>query len=902
MQSGFITFVALAITAVGAAPAHAQSGVRKVEFKKQLNAGRDTLTGFVDLHTHPVNHISFGGKVFHGAPDVGIWMPKDMRGCGTPAGFARTRDEALSDCASTHKVVASGCGNVWRGLGVWALEDENNAKHEHGKPAFTAGDTLWPMHDDITHQQMWVDWMERAYHGGLRVMVALVTNNQMLGDGVRGTNTDDPSTLKRAIPEIERLAGRHRWMEVAYSPADVRRIVGEDRMAVILGAELDDIGGMVADARKGKRATDAQVRAHIRALHATGVRYVFPLHVVDNTFGGTAAYRSAFDLANRYIAGFFWSLACTKGYGFQHDVKALPKLASALTLKMDLSERAVEEECKAGWGHVNRRGLTRRGEIAIDEMMRLGMIIDVDHMSHAAIDDTIAIARAFHGGYPLVSGHSSLLDNSDAGNDPQGYAKHEDKKLARHYQAIRELGGMVGIEWDSTSAVADAKHFVEEAGRIMKYAGNAIAFGTDINGMVVQPRKPEREVVTYSPAFPRSKLGSREWDYNKEGMAHYGLLVDFLKDVERVGRLAVRTELVITGDTGAAAPGARTQVSGEDVIDALFAGAESFAVTWERAAAAAAVARRAPAERLPADVRELPARLIGPLCPTEHRGDREFNGNGPEFHARADLKIVDAGDAGTLKLSPGVTLGESALVARIFFEAKETRGGNTHAKQHWDIVLARAPRGSRFERILGPSSAAFGEVRGISGGGGFQFIVARNPPPAIWMTPDRGKAVDEFIIVGDTGGLDISNDADCRDDTSVTVALNPIRVKVAPIAERSVDAVDVRITTGNDDIRGDLRAAFVRIDYVGGQSAEIDVTALGKGGGASGTIRVPLGRSVKVADLRTLRVRHVSNQCFACTTDHWAVASVTVSAAGVGTLLSVSGFDIAHTTKSFAFP
>src|SRR6185503_6631286 len=100
--------IALAIGLASAA-AHAQSGVRTIDFGKKLNDGsKKKLLGFVDLHTHPLNHISFGGKVFHGAPGVGIWMPKDMRGCDKPAGPAANRSEALGDCSPTHKFVATG--------------------------------------------------------------------------------------------------------------------------------------------------------------------------------------------------------------------------------------------------------------------------------------------------------------------------------------------------------------------------------------------------------------------------------------------------------------------------------------------------------------------------------------------------------------------------------------------------------------------------------------------------------------------------------------------------------------------------------------------------------------------------------------------------------------------------
>jgi microsomal dipeptidase-like Zn-dependent dipeptidase len=868
-----------------------------VELGRKHNDGPRRLMGFVDLHTHPVNHISFGGKVFHGAPDTGIWMPKDMRGCGTPAGRAASMEQALGNCAPTHKAVASGCGDILRNALIRVMESENGAQSEHGVHPQKA----WPAYHDITHQQMWVDWIERAYKGGLRVMVGLVTNNRMLGDSANGENADDPSTVERAIPEIERLARQHPWMEVARTAADVRRIVGQDKLAVVLGIEIDDVGNMMQSQKLGVRATDEQVRAHIRKLHALGVRYAFPVHVVDNVFGGTAVYRDQFDMANRYMSGYWWSLDCREGYSLKHSLKPGIELVSALKLKMDMEEHAELPPCSGDdRGHVNRRGLTRRGEVAIDEMMRLGMFIDVDHMSHVTVDDTIEKARAFHGGYPLVSGHSSLMDVADKHADPEKDMRREDKKLARHYQAIRALGGLVGIEWDVAAGAPKLDKWLEEAGRVMAYAGTNIAFGTDINGMVVQPAPPPRPVIAYDARFPKSKTGNREWDYNRDGMAHYGLIADTMKHLSTLPETTISAQPSLRADRDTPrAPGAKTRVSGADVVDALYGGAEAFAATWERAESKAAQARAAGPERLPPGVREIPSLTVGPLCPTKHTGDREFAGHGPDYTARVQLRIVDGAATQGMKRLRGVDVFGSAIVANVFMRAHEV-GGDTRAEQSWDVVVAAAPQGVKFERILGGTAALRGEVSGRSPKGGFQFIVKDGDHSKTWITPDSGAAVDEFRIVGDTGGPDISKDEDCDDDTSVMAVLNPIRVETKTI-DTSFDAVDVLIETGGDDIRGGPGSAFVSITFAGGQTREIDVTHLGKGAGKSGTVRVPLGRRASLADLRGVTLRHVSNNCFACTTDYRDVKTLGVSVPGAGRVLTIPSFRFGHTARTFSF-
>jgi hypothetical protein len=68
-----------------------------------------------------------------------------------------------------------------------------------------------------------------------------------------------------------------------------------------------------------------------------------------------------------------------------------------------------------------------------------------------------------------------------------------------------------------------------------------------------------RPLIKYTSAFPACTLGSHTWDYNIEGVAHYGLLWDFLTDVE----------LNVPGGT--------------EVHDNMMNGAEYFFQTWKKA-------------------------------------------------------------------------------------------------------------------------------------------------------------------------------------------------------------------------------------------------------------------------------------------------------------------------------
>src|SRR5205823_3309428 len=53
-------------------------------------------------------------------------------------------------------------------------------------------------------------------------------------------------------------------------------------------------------------------------------------------------------------------------------------------------------------GHVNKKGLSPLGEVAVREMMRLGMLIDIDHGSEKTANRILEIASSNN--YPVNSG------------------------------------------------------------------------------------------------------------------------------------------------------------------------------------------------------------------------------------------------------------------------------------------------------------------------------------------------------------------------------------------------------------------------------------------------------------------------------------------------------------------
>jgi microsomal dipeptidase-like Zn-dependent dipeptidase len=516
-------------------------------------------------------HLGFGGKLIHGAPDLGILVPAIPSGAGClHYAPALTRADASLECRAIHEgfgLLDNTCGDTIRKEFIRGLEAELGARVGHqsdgalGHPTFNS----FPAHDDLTHQQMWVGWVQRAYQGGLRVMVALAVNNRTLAGAVMGPgdiNGDDVASAIVQIDQMRLMVSHHAWMEVARTAADVRRIVGEGRLAVILGVEIDNIGNMQwnpAVQSTGDEASRAFVRSQLQALWDRDVRYVFPVHVVDNKLGGTAIYQDQFNTSNFHQTGQWWDLRCAPASdGIAHEFQPAGfDLAYALIkLKIGIDPFAAPPAPPVCTlpdfaGHANVKDLSPLGEFAIEEMMRKGFLLDVDHMSTRAVQETLSIAEQH--GYPVNSGHNGP-------RMPSWALKNENERSDHDYQRVAALGGMIGLgSGDRATSYVRSYHYVRGLGA----AGSQVAIGTDTNGMVLLPGPDPAAHVTYDASFPRLVDGSRTWDLNVDGVANYGLFADYVRSFSSAG------------------------MTGEE-RDAFFSSAEGFAGMWERAEVARA--------------------------------------------------------------------------------------------------------------------------------------------------------------------------------------------------------------------------------------------------------------------------------------------------------------------------
>jgi microsomal dipeptidase-like Zn-dependent dipeptidase len=239
-------------------------------------------------------------------------------------------------------------------------------------------------------------------------------------------------------------------------------------------------------------------------------------------------------------------------------------------------------------GHANIRGLTPAGKVFLWQLMRLGMLIDLDHMSAVTTDEALRIAEEY--GYPVMSSHSSFRSLT-VGREGPAIGRHtplpnESSKSDVDTERIARLGGMLAPianqsrirltdrtvpfvnAFDTTGTGRQGRDLHSRPARPPR-AGDAVshtstawaiaylhavdvmddrggvAIGSDFNGLAGQPgpragANPVRYTNGHGHTGSNTPLipcctGSRCFDINDDGQAHYGLLPDFLQDVRNHG-------------------------------------------------------------------------------------------------------------------------------------------------------------------------------------------------------------------------------------------------------------------------------------------------------------------------------------------------------------------------------
>jgi microsomal dipeptidase-like Zn-dependent dipeptidase len=514
---------------------------------------RSPLFGLADTHVHFMAHLGFAGHGIFGRPHA------SDPALDPDAALA----EALPWCDAAG---AHGPGGILPSLEFGLL-----GHLVGGHPAFDG----WPRHTTLAHQQCYIDWIRRAVDGGLRLAVMHAVNSELLATRMTeifgpGLAIDDMAAVNRQLDAIRAMVAfvdaqsggpGQGWMQIAETPADARRIVGEGKLALILGIEVDSLGGWHtpqeledAAAAAGKTPADL-IRELLDDLQGKGVRHLFPVHGTNNAFAGTALFVRNYDAANYVLTGssfetetadpasgiiyrvdadVFEGGGAAEVLGY-HGLDAAKGILGGTLLGLTLggliggtpgaiggaaagaATASSQYPCPpkpTNWaatrgGHINKQGLTGHGRTLVDEMMRRGMLIDVDHMGEKTFNDTLTMCEAQ--GYPVVAGHTSFravkygwgsgLELSPEtvetiGTKNARACPHEADKSPQQVERIRRLGGLVsvfayqrdvldcacgfGVRNDCAGASPSFAQAYLHAYTLMH--GRRLALGTDVNG------------------------------------------------------------------------------------------------------------------------------------------------------------------------------------------------------------------------------------------------------------------------------------------------------------------------------------------------------------------------------------------------------------------------------------
>jgi Membrane dipeptidase (Peptidase family M19) len=379
-------------------------------------------------------------------------------------------------------------------------------------------------------------------------------------------------------------------------------------------------------------------------------------------------------------------------------------------------------------GMRNARGLQSLGNVALRQMMRLGMMIDLDHMSRRMVNDVLALAELPELTYPVNSGHNGLADTRCFQNDRFADDAHSCSEHARtldEYQRLHRLGGMIGMgHGGSPRAFADGYHALLAA-----VGGRGVAIGTDVNGLFPMPGPGP---VDYDSRFPRYWFG-REWDYSRDGFAHYGMFPDFIR--------------AATQDPAA-------QLTPNDV-DSFMSSAEDFAAMWEKSE------ERARAIGTIEQSIVISPQATGGFCPYGLvRGDAEYGGHGPRV-------------TGTITL--GITPQRDGILASVNLRLTETSSDWTEVRAQFDRSVYRAPAGTRILRIESPQVTNVDFT--LNGGGRNELFQGCDGDEHNIALGATGPA-KTIRMVGDTGGADVSGDNNCNCDTRISdITWNPVTLR-----------------------------------------------------------------------------------------------------------------------------
>jgi microsomal dipeptidase-like Zn-dependent dipeptidase len=471
-------------------------------------AGAQTVTGYVDLHSHLMAEHSFGGGWYWGTVEGP--MDQAVQRCD---GNFPDRSHAATRFPIVSELLGDDTG--WH-LGKRRGYDRRQCRYVFGiKVPGTCPQQhfeQWPMWNALAHQQMWQGWLQQAWQSGLRVMVVSVAESNFLctntAASTRRYDCDEMASARRQINAAYGFVSRNSsWVGIATTPAQARSLIQQGKLALVLAVEVTQL------------FPSGDFLPQLDELRGMGVSSVQVVHHADNRFGGAAPIPELMSAADKI---------------------ELLSLGSDLTRINDIvcrNSAGSTGKCN-GDSYLNERGLSTEGSALVRAMMDRGMLVDVAHLSRKAFANVYQIAQQ-RGNYPLLYSHAHMWNTIDPSME-----RHEKYIKPDEIQMITNTGGMVGLRPGPESTVQygaavsnSCQGSTRSFAQSLMYAvdnGLKVGFGADLNGFISQ-LKPRYNPFTCPSDYTQIHNAGGPTELQTKGLAHVGLLPQLMSDLQAVG-------------------------------------------------------------------------------------------------------------------------------------------------------------------------------------------------------------------------------------------------------------------------------------------------------------------------------------------------------------------------------
>jgi microsomal dipeptidase-like Zn-dependent dipeptidase len=478
---------------------------------------KGNVLGFADMHLHITANQRAGGAILYG-------QPFDRYGIS----------EALGHDADEHGADGSAdvTGNLLRTGLPFGTHDT------HGWPTFAG----WPVNDTTTHQQTYYVWLKRNWMAGERLVVAQTVEDQAICEiePVKVHSCDETEAVREQIQTLRGLqayvdaqaGGKGKgWFRLVYNPRQARQAIERGKLAVLIGIESSNLFGC-SERLDVPQCTKRDIDRGISRARRLGVRSVFPMHWTDNAFGGAALEGGGkgtfINILEAFQTGHYFRTGPCPEPGQGETVDTLSSLELGVLANFFPAAKPLAEAGMPTYPpgqQCNAKGLTPLGTYLIKRLMANHMLIEMDHMSELARETVLRMAKRHR--YPLVSSHTGT----------GGFWTQD------QLRQLYKFGGMAAARADTAPALAAR---VEElkADR-SKHHFFGVGLGTDTGGFSSLPG-PRPDAAQTPVSYPfralycnvrvqRQQSGTRSFDLNTDGVAHYGLIADLLADMQQHG-------------------------------------------------------------------------------------------------------------------------------------------------------------------------------------------------------------------------------------------------------------------------------------------------------------------------------------------------------------------------------